>query len=142
MQLKSGNHVPADHLLDYLSLLKYSNELHLQQGLQFKSPDLIPEEEISEIERLLAESQQMLEEGRDIDQAFFNLNHVLKFDYRNSLVWSLLGTVYQNKAEASPDEADFNYEKAVFCQSKASKFESLMPMECRQLLKLIPKYIN
>jgi len=67
VQLKSGNHVHADHLLDYLSLLKFSNELHQQQGLLFKSPDLIPEEEISEIDRMLTESQQMLEEGRDID---------------------------------------------------------------------------
>lgn len=46
------------------------------------------------------------------------------------------------KALESEETADFNYEKAVFCQSKAAKYEQQMPLECRQLLKLIPKYIN
>ena len=57
-------------------------------------------------------------------------------------MWTLLGEVYQSKADACPDEADFNYEKAVLCQTKAAKYEALMPLECRQMLKLIPKYIN
>ena len=73
----------------------------------------------------------MINSGQNLDQAFFNLNHILKFDYKNPLVWTLLGQLYQLKALESEDTADFNFEKSVFCHSKAAKYEQQIPLECR-----------
>jgi hypothetical protein len=78
-----------------------------------------------------------------LDKAYFYLDHCLKFEYRNSQIWSLLGNLYSLKAtHGQPEEIEFNLEKATFCHSKAAKYEGLLTQDSQRLLSLIPKYIN
>lgn len=80
---------------------------------------------------------------KGLEKAFTYLNHCLKFDYRNPELWSLLGQLYMTRSRlCSSEEQEFNSEKATLCFSKSTKYETLMPLECRRLLRLIPKYIN
>lgn len=38
-----------------------------------------------------------MEKGK-LDKAFYYLNHCLKYEYRNTLIWQLLGEIYESKA--------------------------------------------
>ena len=78
------------------------------------------------------------------NKAFLYLNHALKIEYRDPLLWSLLGQLYTQKAATTRIESErvFNSEKSAYCCTKAVKYESLMPRECLMLIKLIPRCID
>ena len=77
--------------------------------------------------------------GGSLDKVFFNLNHCLKFEYKNPRIWALLGQMYQLK---SGEELEVNLEKAAFCFTKSSKYQSAMGgVDVQGLLRLIPKFI-
>lgn len=99
--------------------------MHLQLGLVEEANKLrfTDPPQKTELEKLLDVSEANIVQGTNLDEAFFNLNHILKFDYKNSHVWTLLGSLYELKANESEETAEFNFEKAVFCQSKAAKYE-------------------
>jgi predicted Zn-dependent protease len=63
---------------------------------------------------------------RKLDKAYFYLDHCLKFDYRNPIIWSLLGEIYSLKGHSqhygNSEESDFNMEKATFCYLKSAKY--------------------
>lgn len=98
---------------------------------------------MNDAESLSLYSQMLIYEDK-LDKAFMYLNHALKLEYRDSSIWQLLGEVYLLKSQKTKAETErsYNKEKAVFCFSKATKYESLLAVECARLLRLMPKYIN
>jgi len=54
------------------------------------------------------------------------LNHALKLDYKNPLIWGLLAKIYTIRAkQASSKDQDKLYSKCVFCLTKAAKYEQM-----------------
>jgi predicted Zn-dependent protease len=104
---------------------------------------VVKETQMLDAESLKLYSQILIEEMK-LDKAFMYLNHAVKLEYRDSSIWQLLGEIYLKKGCQTKIEADrqYNNEKAVFCFTKATKYDSIMGNECVELLKLIPKYIN
>eukprot|EP00347_Sterkiella_histriomuscorum_P019334 403342040 len=165
--LRYGQYQKANHLFnDTLTQLGQVNPkvraleaqlLYLDQSQAFKQQaidiikSIIKFSQQTDVEAMVFYSQILMENGK-YDKAFYFLNHCLKFDYRNTLIWQLLGEIYETKASqlsegrtqhysSQNNERAFNLEKAGFCFAKAAKYENQIPTEIVNLIKMIPKYI-
>lgn len=69
--------------------------------------DVIAKSQQSDVEAMLLHSEILMEKGK-LDKAFFLLNHCLKFEYKNPLIWQLLGEVYQKKVKEQNYDGNIN----------------------------------
>jgi len=67
--------------------------------------DLISESNDINLEACSLYSELLLSEGI-LDEAFLNLNQVLKYDYKNSVYWQQLGRYYTLKEGLSESASD------------------------------------
>ena len=70
----------------------------------------------------------LLERGKT-SKAYVLINNAIKFHYREPMLWQLLGTVYQLKAQEEDDE--FLTQKAVVAFQKSGKYASIQINGCR-----------
>ena len=64
----------------------------------------------------------LLERGKT-NKAYVLLNNAIKFHYREPILWQLLGTVYQLKAQEEDDE--FLMQKSIIAFQKSAKYSSI-----------------